>query len=418
LATINLALAAPIPGSVSSSSIVAVLIFTRSDPFACRLTELACLATPACDLKNFGIPIERPRNTTDVSNEGVFNSNQLSSLLDAKRYPKQRHRFLLALMQKFELCFEMPQTSGKYLIPELLPKATPQLDAWSRGDQLGFEYHYNILPEGLLPRFIVRTHTLSEGCARWRHGVELQRGNAKALVRADVQEKRISIVVRGEARQPRDLLAVIRHHFEEIHRGIKGLIADEKVPVPNYPAVKLDYHKLLVREANRKTTVEFETETESIEMPLGKLLDNFEEISSRKDRVQFIVEKGGVLNYMSNEEKYDFSHSHFTSSVVGSHLKNITNAIQEVPASRTDLRTNLEDLRKHVELVFKELPAAKQEEAAQNLEDFVKEAAREKPRKAFLEVTSKGLIEAAKTVATISGPIIATVDKLRPLLGF
>ena len=69
LATINLALAGPIPGSVSSSSIVALLIFTRSDPFSCRVTEPRCFATGARDLKSFGIPIERPRNTTDVSNE-------------------------------------------------------------------------------------------------------------------------------------------------------------------------------------------------------------------------------------------------------------------------------------------------------------------------------------------------------------
>jgi hypothetical protein len=59
-----------------------------------------------------------------------------------------------------------------------------------------------------------------------------------------------------------------------------------------------------------------------------------------------------------------------------------------------------------------------QEEAAQNLEDFVKEAAKDKPRKSFQTVTSIGLIDAAKTVAAMAGPIIATVDKLRPLLGF
>jgi hypothetical protein len=68
--------------------------------------------------------------------------------------------------------------------------------------------------------------------------------------------------------------------------------------------------------------------------------------------------------------------------------------------------------------LLKELPPEKQEEAVQNLDDFVKEAAKQTPRKPFLEVTSKGLIDAALTVAAISGPIIATVDKLRPLLGF
>jgi GTPase SAR1 family protein len=349
---------------------------------------------------------------------GVLYSTQLALLLDPARYPRQRHRYLLALMQKFELCFEMPHTAGKqYLIAELLPKKTPELPEWKRADVLRFEYHYNIFPEGLVPRFIVRTHTLSEGGERWRHGVELHQGEARALVRADVQGKCIYIATRGPGRQPRDLLAVIRREFEEIHGGIKGLTANERVPVPDYPAVKLDYRKLLIREASGKTTVEFETETESLEMPLRKLLDNFEDISSRKERVQFIVQPGGILNYMT-EEKFDFSHSRFTNSVVGAHMANITNAIQQLPPERGDVRGALEELKKHAESLLKELPPEKQEEAVQNLDDFVKEAAKQTPRKPFFEVTSKGLIDAALTVAAISGPIIATVEKLRPLLGF
>ena len=350
----------------------------------------------------------------------VLKMPELSTLLDKTRYPKHRHDHLMKLMKKFELCFEMPHTEpSTFLIPELLPKDTPELPAWKAADTLGFEYHYNILPEGLLPRFIVRTHTLSEGCARWRHGVELRQGKAKALVRADVQEKRVTIAVRGPGRQPRDLLAVIRQQFEEIHTGIKGLFALEKVPVPGYPEVKLlDYRSLLVREAREKTTVEFETATESIELPLGKLLDNFEELASRRARATNIINihYGGKL--IMSSESYDFSEAQITNSVVGAHMQNINLAIQQLPIQRAALRTGLEELKTHAEPLLNELPKEMQEEAAQNLEDFVKEAAKDKPRKSFLSVTSIGLIDAAKTVAAMAGPIIATVDKLRPLLGF
>jgi hypothetical protein len=294
-----------------------------------------------------------------------------------------------------------------------LPKETPELPEWNNQDALGFEYHYNILPEGLLPRFIVRTHALSEGCARWRNGVELRRGGATVLVRADVQERRVFIAVRGPGRQPRELLAVVRRELEEIHGSIKGLVVEEKVPVPGYPTEKLDYRKLLVREAHGKSTVEFETNTQPIELPLGRLLDNFEEPASRQERVKIIV-RGDV--FMT--EHYDFSRSQFTNSVVGAHMQNVTNAIQQLPLERAELRAALEELKKHSEPLLKEVPEAVKEEAAQNLEDFVKEAAKEKPRKAFLEVTAKGLVDAATTVAAMSAPIIATVEKLRGLLGF
>jgi hypothetical protein len=49
----------------------------------------------------------------------------------------------------------------------------------------------------------------------------------------------VFIAVRGDGPQPRDLLAVIRREFVEIHGCIKGLAAEEKVPAPGYPAVSL-----------------------------------------------------------------------------------------------------------------------------------------------------------------------------------
>lgn len=349
---------------------------------------------------------------------GLLAVTELGTLLDNTRYPKQQHAYLLALMEKFELCFEIPNTQHeKFLIPELLPKETPDLPVWENGDVLGFEYHYNILPEGLLPRFIVRTHAMSEGCARWRNGVELRRGDAIALVRSDIQARRIYIDVRGPGRQPRELLAVLRHEFEDIHGGIKGLFVEEKVPVPGYPQVKLDYRKLLVREAHGKSTVEFETDTKSIELPLGILLDNFEEPISRHERIINIV-RGDLI---MTKDNYDFSKSQFTNSVVGAHMQNITNAIQQMPPKFTELRTVLEELHHNAEPVLIELMKIQPQEAeraAKRLGQFVEAAKEEKIDKNFLQVTAKGLIAATKTVASMAGPIIATVDKLKGLLGF
>jgi internalin A len=354
---------------------------------------------------------------------GVLAMSQLGALLDRARYPKRRYDYLLALMEKFELCFEMPDTQhAKFLIPELLPKETPELPEWKNVDTLAFEYHYNILPEGLLPRFIVRTHRLSEGCARWRHGVELRQGEANALVRADVQERRVFIAVRGLGRQPRDLLAVIRQQFEEIHGGIKGLTAEEKVPVPGYPTVKpLDYRELLVMEAGGETEVKIVAASKVVKLPLGRLLDNFEKPASRRERATNIINihDGGKLIMPS--ENYDFSGAQIFNSVVGAHMQNINLAIQQLPPERAELRAALEELHQHAKPGLIELTKTQPDEAekaAKRLDQFVEAAKEKKPDKDFLQVTSKGLIDAAKTVAAMAGPIIATVDKLRPLLGF
>jgi internalin A len=386
----------------------AVLHF-RDDP---RLNDLGVLKPTWVTGGIYGL-----LNAKELAqSNGVLDINQLGTLLDQKKYPSERHDFLLRLMAKFELCFELPHTGGtKFLIPELLPEEPDELPFWGT-DVLGFEYNYNVLPEGLLPRFIVRTHTLSEAGPRWRSGVVLRQRQAEALVRADVQDRRVWLAVRGPGRQPRDLLAVLRGHFEEIHSDISGLVADERVPVPGYPQVKLDYRKLLVREANGKALVEFETDTESIELPLGKLLDNFESSVSRRERATITVQAGGRL-YMPNEHhEQNITVGGDLSGIVGITLTNVTQTIKNV--QQEDLRTALETLKQQTESLLEQLPTDKAEEAAENLADFAKEAAKEKPRKAFLDVTSKGLIEAASTVATISGPIIETVNKLKTVLGF
>lgn len=114
----------------------------------------------------------------------------------------------------------------------------------------------------------------------------------------------------------------------------------------------------------------------------------------------------------------DFRGATITNAVVGACMQNITNSIQQIPAERADLRVALEALQRHIELLAKELPQDASQEAAQNLEDFTREAGKEKPRRSLLEVTSKGLIDAARTVTAISGPIAETINNLKGLLGF
>ena len=111
-------------------------------------------------------------------------------MLDPADYPPERHNFLLDLMRKFELCVSFPDDDGHYLIPELLDKQQPAAaQDFNPKTCLNFQYHYPVLPEGLLPRFIVRSHGLSTGQPRWRTGVILEFEGNRALVKADKQDR-------------------------------------------------------------------------------------------------------------------------------------------------------------------------------------------------------------------------------------
>jgi internalin A len=181
--------------------------------------------------------------------KGVIHLEDVSEILDGRKYPAKMHRFLLDLMKKFELCFSFPDDDTRYLIPELLDKQEPEEAVEFNPEEcLNFQYHYPFITEGLLPRFIVRTHALSEGLPRWRTGVIMQFEGCRALVKADVQDRKVVISVSGSRASRRRLLAVIRSDFERIHCDIRNLLPDEMVPVPHYPDIIVAYEKLLAME--------------------------------------------------------------------------------------------------------------------------------------------------------------------------
>ena len=181
--------------------------------------------------------------------KGEIRLQDLEDILDAREYPAGMRRFIFDLMKKFDLCFSFPDDDSRYLVPELLDKQEPPETVEFQPDAcLNFQYHYPVLPEGLLPRLIVRTHVLSEGLPRWRTGVILKFDGNRALVKADVQDRKVTISVSGPSSGRRRLLAVIRSDLERIHGDIKNLQPQEMVPLPGFPDSTVPYKKLLVME--------------------------------------------------------------------------------------------------------------------------------------------------------------------------
>ena len=207
--------------------------------------------------------------------KGEIRLNDLSGILDENEYPHRMHRFVFDLMKKFELCFSFPDDDTHYLIPELTDKQEPETATeFKPADCLNFQYHYTVLPEGTLPRFIVRTQTLSEGLPRWRTGVILKFGDSQALVKADVQDRKVFISVSGPTSgRRRELLAVIRADFERIHRDIRNLKPQEMIPVPDYPNVVLLYKKLLVMEQRGVERLTEVVDDDVVELSVQELLN-------------------------------------------------------------------------------------------------------------------------------------------------
>ena len=135
---------------------------------------------------------------------GKLKAVALRDILPKKRWPEASHRrYILDLMQRFDLCFPAEGEEGVYIVPELLPEMTPDLSGWDGRGCVLFRYKYPILPHGILPRFISKTHKLSEGRYRWRSGVVVMKDTAEALVRADYDTSIVDIWLRGPHRDAR-----------------------------------------------------------------------------------------------------------------------------------------------------------------------------------------------------------------------
>jgi internalin A len=178
-------------------------------------------------------------------------------------------------MRKFQLCHPLDDKGEKYLIPELLTKEEPDLDTEFPPEKcLGFEYRYDtVLPEGLLPRFIVETYFLREPRLVWRTGAVLERANCRALVRGDIQGRQIVIRVTGVGKGQRELLGIIREHFERIHRSFEKLPVTELVPIPKYPQITVPYEELLAYERARDDEYKVVIDRAPIKFSVAELLD-------------------------------------------------------------------------------------------------------------------------------------------------
>ena len=223
-------------------------------------------------------------NYSALQSNGVLEKRQLGQILPAQHYPRDKYLFIMDMMRKFELCFDFEgEKDKKWLIPDLLPKEEPTTGDW--GGALAFQYHYNVLPGSVISRFIVRLHPYIHQKTYWRSGVVLSREGNEALVKADREDKKIYILARGPEHTRRALLAIVRSHFDAIHKTISGLEVAEKVPLPNHPQTVVGYAHLLKLE--RKGIASFiPEELEEAEfVSVKQLLDGVDE-PQQDERIQ------------------------------------------------------------------------------------------------------------------------------------
>ncbi len=234
--------------------------------------------------------------TLKTHNKGILTCNDLTRILDAQRYPISRHTYITGLIKEFQLGFPLNHALSngqpeKLLIPGLLPKEEPEntkLEGDDKDDTLQFQYHYKVLPESIISRFIVLAHPDIHEHTYWRSGVMLHyqdSGNTCniARIKADPEDQKIFIAISGQQNTRRTFLAMLRKTFDTIHNSFSSLEVTEWVPVPNHPDhPPLDYQEMLGLEA--MSVQDYPIGKLGIRVNIRDLLNGYESLEARQQR--------------------------------------------------------------------------------------------------------------------------------------
>ncbi|MCB0167963.1 MAG: leucine-rich repeat domain-containing protein [Anaerolineae bacterium] len=198
-------------------------------------------------------------NDQVINNFGRFTLDDLAAIWHEEAYARKRDE-LLRLMINFQLCYEIPNSRGAYIAPQLLTKIQPTYP-WDETDNLILRYTYDFMPKGILLRFFVAMHPfIADQAQVWRSGVVLVKDETQAEVIETYGRREIRIRVAG--RHKRDFLTIIAHEMDKIHRSFNRLKYQTLIPCncdqcrgsqdPHF----YDYDRLRTRLANQRYEVE------------------------------------------------------------------------------------------------------------------------------------------------------------------
>ena len=199
-------------------------------------------------------------------------------------------RFFLRLMERFEMCFPLNEREAdddelpvKWLIPGALNEFQPEgvTAAWQAPGSVRLRYVYDPLSEGVIPRFIVMTHLLSEGEPRWRKGVVLRDGQACALVRRGENRNHVEVMAFGPEAERLRLLEIIQGTLERIHADLPAPKPEAQSELAGLPGVFRPVADLEAAEQGQQSLALKTPMGDSVKVEPTYQLNQFSELPAR-----------------------------------------------------------------------------------------------------------------------------------------
>ncbi|MFQ6029094.1 MAG: COR domain-containing protein, partial [Dehalococcoidia bacterium] len=162
------------------------------------------------------------------NNQGQFSRHDLESIWADPQYVGKHHE-LLQLLINFNLCYEIPNSNGAYIAPQLLSPDQPDY-SWEEDNNLILRYTSSgFVPKGIITRFIVAMHhDIEDNALVWRSGVVLQRDGTRAEVIEEYEKREIQVRVTG--RDKRDLMTIVTYELDKIFQSYHRIQYNKLIP--------------------------------------------------------------------------------------------------------------------------------------------------------------------------------------------
>jgi small GTP-binding protein len=197
------------------------------------------------------------------------------------KYNNNEWRYILSIMEQFELCYEYNKEKTDYIIPNALPPEPAKKYELGENKLLIFIIKYDYLPLSIISRLMIKLKNNILKGEEWKYGMILynKEHNCKAEIIADENKKSIRIKIKGEKRNKQRYLSVIRSHIRDINEDFKKIKIKEFIPLTGRPDNLVEYKELLGYEKENKE--EYFSGTLGEYFSVSEMLDS---VISKKNR--------------------------------------------------------------------------------------------------------------------------------------
>ncbi|MGE5340861.1 MAG: COR domain-containing protein [Candidatus Omnitrophota bacterium] len=352
--------------------------------------------------------------------KGILNTIEVKEIFKSienySDYPPDKYKYIVYLMKKFQLCFEIK--NGVLLLPSLL-QTEECIFEFDYKDSIKFVYRYDFLPKTVMPKFIVLKHKYIKENLLWRSGVvlEVKEDECKSiiLVKLEEEDKKISIYISGDQKQFQ--LSKIRDVFKEIHESYEKLRITEYVPLPDIPNEVIEYRELkgLKAMGKKKLTIGRLRREYQVDYLLNGI-EKEEQVEENRggDAINIYVNKQQEIGKMINVQVGNVTMNN-GDFVVAENIKNSFNKVESSNVN-VELKELLKALTESVAKMSEQLTPESAQNVSEDLNTFNNEATKDKPRKKWWELSAAGIKDAAISVGKLGGSVIKILEEIIPIL--